>query len=355
MRSIGADPALLDVEVSDDGAVRVEEEVIGALIGFRFTPDAAARGQDHKRLLAAAELRLPKELARRAQRRVEAPDTQFTLVTEPGSPVAVQWSGLTLGTLVGGKSLLDPRFRPEASIARLDPALRSQIEGRVAGWLSRLIASRLGAVQRIAGLAQKKETPAALRGILAQLAEQGGVLDRRDVDAGLSQLDRKERHHLTRLGVTLGTLDIFLPALLKPEATRLRLALAAVRNNQPMLPLPLPGLGLLDKPAPILAEAARAAGFRRFGDQMLRIDLVEKIARAAHEARGTARVATLDPALAISLGIGSATYARLMRALGFQPTGGETNHIWRWRGRPRRTERVQPTNAAFDILRQLKR
>lgn len=355
MRSIGNDPALLDVQVTDAGEVSVEDQVIGTLNGFRFTPDAAARGQDHKRLLAAAELRLPKELARRAQRLVEAPNAHFSLVTEPGQKVEVHWSGLPLGTLQPGKGLLDPRFRPEASLARLEPHLRAQIEARVSAWLGRLIGGRLSALQRMTGLAQQRETPPALRGILAQLVEQGGVLDRSGVDDTLAQLDRKDRHSLTRLGITLGTLDIFLPALLKPEATRLRLALAAVRTGRAMPPLPLPGLGLLDKPAPILADAARAAGFRRFGDQMLRIDLVEKIARAAHEARGTARVATLDPALAISLGIGSATYARLMRALGFQPTGGETTHSWRWRGRPRRTERVQPTNAAFDILHQLKR
>lgn len=355
MRTIGDDPALLDVQVADDGAVSVEDQVIGTLSGFRFMPDTAARGQDHKRLLAAAELRLPKEMVRRVQRVVEAPDTQFLLVTEPGQRVAVSWGDLSLGTLEPGKALLDPRFKPEASVARLEAPLRTKIEERVAAWLERLISGRLSAMQRMALLARHKETPPNLRAILAQLAEQGGVLDRSDVDDALAQLDRKDRHSLTRLGVTLGTLDIFLPAMLKPEATRLRLAFAAVRNAQVMPPLPLPGLGLLDKPAPVLADAARAAGFRRFGDQMLRIDLVEKIARAAHEARGSARTATLDPALPVSLGIGSGTYGRLMRALGFQPAGEATAHQWRWRGRPRRQARVQPTNAAFEILNQLKR
>ena len=88
---------------------------------------------------------------------------------------------------------------------------------------------------------------------------------------------------------------------------------------------------------------------------MLRIDLVEKIARAAHEARGKDRMAKLDPALAVSLGVGGATLSRIMRALGFLPAGQEPGLDWRWRGRPRRAERPQPTNAAFAALSQLKR
>ncbi|MFM7029397.1 MAG: helicase-related protein [Chakrabartia sp.] len=351
MRSIGADPALLDVEVDDEGSVRVEGELIGSLSGFRFTPDAAARGQDHKRLLAAAELRLPRELARRAARLADAPDQSFTLDTLPGAPVEVLWSGLALGRLRPGKGLLSPRFEPDAAIARLEPALRQQIVARVDRWVSTMIAQRLAPLQRAQRLAADPATPAALRGILAQLVDQAGVLARAGVDDALATLDRKDRPGLARLGLAIGTLDLFWPALLKPEPTRLRLALHAVRSGTAMPPVPLPGLGLLDKPAAELARGAQLAGFRRFGDQMLRIDLVEKIARTAHDARGKERLAEIDPALAISLGVGSATYARIMRALGFMPANADQPHHWRWRGRPRRAPApVAPVNAAFAAL-----
>lgn len=355
MKSIGHDPALLDVEVDDAGAVSVDGEMIGALHGFRFTPDAAARGQDHKRLLAAAELRLPKELARRAQKLADAPDSAFHLLTEPGAPVQLTYQGMALAHLKAGRDLLAPRLVLDPIIARLDAPARQLVEQRCTRWLDQLIRQRLAPLAKIARLARLPETPPGLRGILAQLGEAGGVLNRAEVDAALATLDRAARHALSRTGVTVGTLDLFLPALLKPEASRLRLALLAVRAGQAMRPLPLAGLGLLDKPAPELALAAEQAGYRRFGDQMLRIDLVEKIARAAHEARGKDRMAKLDPALAVSLGVGGATLSRIMRALGFLPAGQEPGLDWRWRGRPRRAERPQPTNAAFAALSQLKR
>ncbi len=356
MKTIGDDPALLDVEVDASGSVRVEGEAIGTLSGFSFTPDASARGQDHKRLLAAAELRLPKELARRAARLSEAPDASLSLATTPGAPITLEWEGIPLGRLKPGKGLLTPRFDPEAAIARLDAPLRQQVEGRVTRWLAGQIGQRLAPLLRAARLASDATTPAGVRGILAQLVEQGGILVRADVDDVLASLDRTERHILVRLGLTIGTLDIFWPALLKPEATRLRLALMAVRTQSPMPPLPLPGLGLLDKPAPELGRAATAAGFRRFGAQMLRIDLVEKIARAAHDARGKDRTAQIDPALAVSLGVGDATFAQIMRALGFLPGSAAQPHQWRWRGRPRRaTAAPTPVNAAFAALADWRR
>jgi ATP-dependent RNA helicase SUPV3L1/SUV3 len=355
MKTIGNDPALLDVQVTEAGAVAVDGEEIGTLKGFAFLPDAAARGQDHKRLLAAADLRLPKELARRAQRLADAPDAQISLTTDPGKPVRLHWAGVELGRLVAGKALLCPRFQPDPSIARLDASLKQQIERRIDAWLTQLVTVRLAPLCRASDMAARKETPPLVRGILAQLTEQGGVLDRASIDPALAALDRADRHHLHRLGITVGTLDIFWPALLKPEAMRLRLALHAARHGQPMPPVPLPGLGLLDRPAAPLAQAAQIAGFRRFGDQMLRMDLVEKIARAAHDARGKDRLAAVDPALAVSLGVGGATYARIMRAIGFMPAGDAQPHHWMWRGRPRRPARTAPINAAFEILGQLKR
>ncbi len=355
MKTIGNDPALLDVDVDDAGSVTVDGETIGSLSGFTFTPDAAARGQDHKRLLAAAELRLPKELARRAQRLIEEPDAAFGVLTEAGAPMRLVWGKTQLGLLKPGKSLLKPKLHFDPAIARLDPKLRSAIETRLNVWLDHMIRTRLPGLVRIANCAGDPDIAPALRGVLVQLTEQGGVLDRSGVDEVLAGLERKDRHALQQLGVTIGTLDLFMPPLLKPEPTRLRLALIAARRGQTMPPLPLPGLGLLDRPSADLARAAQSAGFRRFGEQMLRIDLVEKIARSAHDVRGSARTAMVDPALATSLGVGAATYGRIMRALGFMPEGDAHSHKWRWRGRPRRPAVQPPTSGAFAALGQLKR
>ena len=62
MKSLGQDAGMLPIEMSDDSAVSVEE-TLGHVEGLRFVVDPAARHEDRRMLLAAAEKALPRLLA----------------------------------------------------------------------------------------------------------------------------------------------------------------------------------------------------------------------------------------------------------------------------------------------------
>jgi ATP-dependent RNA helicase SUPV3L1/SUV3 len=350
MRSMGQDIALYDVKVSDDGAVLVEDQAIGHLRGFRFSTTPETRLGERKKLLAAAEARLPKELARRARLLAEAQSSAVTLRTEVGAPVALIWAGEVIARLSAGRTLLTPKIALDRNMAQLDVADRDAIAARLSAWLDERIAQRLAALKRLADEAADPATPPSLRALLAQLGEHGGMLGRDVVDDALAALDAAQKRHIRARGVITGTLDMFHPALLKPEAVRLRVALQAARAGEDMPPLPMAGLGLLDRPSAALANAARLAGYRAFGDQMLRVDLVERIARSAHDARGKGRLFTPDPTLGVSIGVGEATLGRILRALGFHPAPAPGQNRWRWHGRPQRQRIEKPVNAAFSAL-----
>jgi ATP-dependent RNA helicase SUPV3L1/SUV3 len=157
---------------------------------------------------------------------------------------------------------------------------------------------------------------------------------------------------VTRLGVTIGALDLFMPALLKPEAARWRVALRAAAADAPMPALPPPGSAVL--PTPVDPALLTRLGFRAAGPQMIRVDVAERIARRAHEARTGKADAAIDPALVTSLGLGAGALARLMRDIGFRRGAGGG---WVWRGRPRhRPARPRaPAGGAFAALAELKR
>jgi ATP-dependent RNA helicase SUPV3L1/SUV3 len=88
---------------------------------------------------------------------------------------------------------------------------------------------------------------------------------------------------------------------------------------------------------------------------MLRVDLVERLARHAHEARTGKPQPVVDEALATSLGLQPQSVAKLMRDLGFRPSEGA--QAWVWRGRARRREEPRRPEAAnaFAALAGLKR
>jgi hypothetical protein len=197
---------------------------------------------------------------------------------------------------------------------------------------------------RMAAAAADPATPPPLRALLVPLTEAGGVMPRASLDVALTALDKPGRHGARRLGLAIGALDLFHPQLLKPEAMRWRMALAAIRANDVMPSPPPPG-------AAVLAGTAPNTDFRTLGSQALRIDLVERIARAAHDARDGRRPFVPDPALAVSMGLGADALGRLMRLLGFEAHEQPQGLAWRYRGRvkPRTAPTVRPGNAFADL------
>jgi ATP-dependent RNA helicase SUPV3L1/SUV3 len=350
LREIGAGMAELPVAIAETGEVTVDDEPIGRLDGFAFTPDAAARHADTRRLIAAADRRLAGERAKRARALAASEDQSFALITEPDQPPAIAWEGREIARFEPTRELLRPRLRLERAAAALEPGSRDLIFARLHRWLEERIEKLLEPLERLTAAAADPATPPGLRALLAPVSDAGGLLARHEVEAVLAGLTREERAAARKLGLTIGALDVFAPALLKPEPLRWRTALKAVREGRTMPELPPPG-------AVVLPAGARP-GFRTIGRQQLRIDMAERIARAAHEAREGKRPFVPDPALATSAGLAPATLKRLMLQLGFRATPGEPGapEAWRWQGRRRRDEAppVNP-NSPFAALAGLRR
>ena len=357
MRDIGAKgEEALPVRVDGDGVVTVDDEPIGTITGFRFTVDAGTNHADTKRLLAAAERRLGGEWAERTAALIADSDEAFALMTEPGKRVRIAWNGETVARLEPGTTLLAPAIALDKSLGGLTGDQRGRIALRLQAWLDRSIGRALGPLRKIEATLGAAKTAPAIRALLAPLVEAGGVLPRKSALGPLAALDKEQRHRIGRLGLTIGALDIFHAKLLKPEAMRWRLALAAVADGKRMSELPPAGATLLPEPKGKTLSAWRTAGFRGFAGQMLRIDMAERVARAAHDARDGKKPFAPDPALATSLGLSDAALTRLMQALGFQPAEGEAEPAqWVWRGRraPKAKRRKPVPGNAFAKLAEL--
>jgi ATP-dependent RNA helicase SUPV3L1/SUV3 len=146
---------------------------------------------------------------------------------------------------------------------------------------------------------------------------------------------------LRRLGVTIGALDVFVPALLKPAPRRLLQAIGA--DPRP----------LCEAMEAVIAGARHLpAGYRRAGGQAIRLDMAEKLFRAAHEQRAKAgtRGFQVDAALATSMGLSPDNFRLLMRDAGFRPgqvrtlpegAYGPPAPVW-WSWRAPRKDRKAP-------------
>jgi len=337
IRQIGADAGALPVVIGAEGEVMVEDHPIGRLDGFRFTVAADARAHDKRLLLAAAEKRLTGERNKRAAALLEADDDAITL----GEGGAVVWNGHPVASLASGKSLAQPRLVLDPALDCLDRDRRAAVAERLGRWLTASLTGRVPVLVALTSIARDPAASPALRVVASALENAGGVAARLAHRSAVEALSPDERKRLRSAGIAIGALDLFDARLLKPAAGPWRQALLAVRGA-PLVLAP-PGATVLPRGA---AGATLAAGFRALGAQAVRVDLVERIARAAHDARKGRAPFAPDPALATSMGMEAATIARLMAELGFRTVAGEEPR-WVWRGRPpaRQAEPVTPQGA----------
>jgi len=349
VRDIGARGSdALPVTVSADGEVSVGPEPIGHLAGFDFRVDPSASHADKRLLLAAAERRLGDELDRRARSLLEAGDEMFELIVEDGRP-AVGWQGNVLARLSPGRALLEPALRTSRALDQLSAARRAELRARLEAWVDAQVDRNLRALKKLNTAATDRSSSPGVRALAAMLADAGGVMTRRTLVTTIAALEQLDRQTLHKLGVRLGPLDVFVPALLKPASQQWRAILQSVRTNLPMPVLPHPGAATLDGEAD--ARGASLA-YRRFGRQWLRIDLADRLASHAHKVRSAGGDAPVDAELATSVGLDEAAIAKLMEEVGFTRAG----EAWKWRGRrpPRQDQRASGSHA-FAELAKLKR
>ena len=370
LRQIGAGASSLPVTIGPEGEVSVEEHALGRLEGFRFVVDPQARAADKRMLLAAAEKRLGAELRKRGEALAEAPDTELSLTPvrpEPleGRPAAsdtpgesrastssartVFWAEVPVAHLHPGPNLARPRIALDRALDVLDAQTRAAIQARVESWFAAQLARHLPVLAKLDAATRDAAAGPRLRAIAGALLEAGGLLPRRAAGPMVEALDPDARKALRAIGVTIGTLDLFAPSLLKPAAARWRRLLIGLEAAPP------DGATVLPRSAP---GADLAHGFRPLGTQAVRVDLVERIARAAHDSRakdkGGRKPFTPDPALATSMGVQPETLARLMAQLGFRTARGQAGQ-WIWHGlTPAAKPRAASEGNAFAALAGLR-
>ena len=263
--------------VEEDGAIHVEGEYIGRIRGFLFVPDGAAEGAEARALKAAAMSAVAAEITARAQAVAASADTDLKL-TRDGQII---WHHAPVGRLEPGNTLLKPRATVIAG-DQLSGSEREEVQARLQKFTDRHIATVL---EPLAKLEEGEGLEGISRGIAYRLVETLGVLPRDTVTEEVKSLSQEDRAKLRSLGARFGAFNVYVPTLLKPAPTELRLLLWALalqkegKLDPAALPQP-PGQGLtsanFDRSTP--KGFYGVCGYRICGSRVVRIDMLERLA-----------------------------------------------------------------------------
>ena len=304
----------LVAELTDTGDVTVEGQALGRLEGFRFRQGASAGAEEARAMRQAAGAALLPEFHRRADKFYNAPDTEIDYTEQGG----LMWGEHAVGKLVPGDEPLRPKVQ-----AFVDDEAGAEVRARVERRLGHFVERRVQTLMEPLVALQRDETLTGLaRGFAYRLVEGFGLIPRGDVAQEVRDLDQEARAALRKHGVRFGQFTIFLPGLLKPAPTRLRLVLWSLSKGLAEFP-EAPPPGLVTIPAGEVPEGYfTMSGYRGAGERAIRIDMLERLADMlrAEDSRGGFE------AKAGMLSITGTTldqFAALMEGLGYRSVKGE--------------------------------
>ena len=314
----------LIASVKDDGTVLVEGEEVGRLDGFTFHP-TLADGEDKAPILAAARRGLPDEIERRVRAFVASADPAFRL----GADGVVKWREAEVARLVKGDGLYVPR--PElvsSDLLSIDQTQR--MAQRLVGFTAAHVETILGrlivletpdaapvgdhkpktepksaavpadapitdapAADAPAADAPATDAPAAdapqdvaptslsgaAKGIAFILYERLGSVPTAEIGHLIRAMQESDKPRLARLGLRFGVETVYMPELLKPAQIELRSLLFSLANGAFFEGAPPPaGRVAIDAIADVPDAYWLAVGYRRLGQRVMRVDMVERVA-----------------------------------------------------------------------------
>ncbi len=306
-------------DVNDKGEVTVEGEFVGKIEGFRFRMDKAGSPDEAKTLRQASTQALAPQFHLLADRFYNAPDPELDFTEQGG----LMWGDAAVGKLVAGSDPLKPEV-----VAFVDdeagPDVMAKVQRRLQHFIDRKIAAGF---EPLLALKNDETLVGAAKGFAFRMAEGFGIVPRGDVADEVKALDQDARGNLRKHGIRFGQFTIFMPLLLKPAPTRLRLVLWSLSKNLGEFPeSPPPGLVTVPAAKDAVHGYYAMSGYRAAGERAIRIDMLERLADMLRDKDSRGGFEANADMLSIT-GMTLEQFADLMAGLGYKAEKGEREKV----------------------------
>ena len=315
LRRLGQKEAMV-AEVNDAGEVTVEGEFVGKLDGFRFSQDKGTGVAEAKTIKTAA---LMPQFHLLADRFYNAPDPELDFTEQGG----LMWGDAAVGKLTAGSDPLKPEV-----VAFVDDEAGADVIAKVQRRLQHFIDRKIAAgFESLLTLKNDETLVGSAKGFAFRLVEGFGIVPRGDVADEVKALDQDARGSLRKHGIRFGQFTIFMPLLLKPAPTRLRLVLWSLSKGLSEFPeSPPPGLVTVPAAKDAVHGYYAMSGYRAAGTRAIRIDMLERLADMLRDKDSRGGFEANADMLSIT-GMTLDQFADLMAGLGYKAEKAEREKV----------------------------
>jgi ATP-dependent RNA helicase SUPV3L1/SUV3 len=281
--------------------------------------DKAGSPDEAKTLRQASTQALAPQFNLLADRFYNAPDPELDFTEQGG----LMWGDAAVGKLTAGS---DP-MKPDV-VAFVDdeagPDVMAKVQRRLQHFIDRKIAAGF---ESLSALKDDETLVGAAKGFAFRLIEGFGIVPRGDVADEVKALDQDARGALRKHGIRFGQFTIFMPLLLKPAPTRLRLVLWSLSKGLAEFPeSPPPGLVTVPAAKDAVHGYYAMSGYRAAGARAIRIDMLERLADMLRDKDSRGGFEANADMLSIT-GMTLEQFADLMTGLGYKADKAEREKI----------------------------
>ncbi len=260
----------LVAEIRENNTIFIDGQLVGKLNGFVFELDESISSEQNKLFTQAASSALSGKIKTLSEKLYRETDREID-ISDQGEFI---WNKDVIAIFGKGNEILKPEIIPVISDF-VPREVREQIKRRLEHFIKRKVENIF---EPLFNLQEDEGITGLSRGLGFRLFESLGVIPRSVVLSEVKNIGQEDRSLLRKHGVRFGQFTIFLPALIKPAATKLRLILWSKFEGLKKVPL-APGAGLVsveikgDEPKGYFPRA----GLRAAGDRAIRIDMLERV------------------------------------------------------------------------------
>ena len=300
------------VKIKPEGSIIVASEMVGRLEGINFVPGEQEQPMRTGILQNTIRGAVTSQLRQQVDLLCRSADDQFDLLSD----YTIRWNGGTAGCLHAGQTILKPKVT-SIQHEMLDGQMRNHIQRRLQRWLDQHMSTFCRPIFHAMDAVSSGHSKA----IAFRLLEGMGNTSREGCEDLVRALSPEERKLFAQLGVRLGQLNLFIPAMLKAQTIFLRNQLWQLHAGTKNEPLP-PGRVAVDTVHGIDPTYYHSVGYQPLGSLALRVDILERFGALL---RKRARIGPfeVDQALVSLVGIRKKQLHGVLNRLGYYQVDGK--------------------------------